>query len=534
MNLHHGWFMPQSMLSAVASPSPTEPRDRFIGFAFAAADLLAELNATRSISFAAGAFRERFGKEAAEFEGKSFATLIAPEDHGGLEIALSLLVCRGRLPPVTLRLNNTERTPIALAGLRLPHRTGTTWLTLSRIPEAPADTGSLAAAPLLREAMGARLLEGTPCGVGLVEVGGWARLPDAARRDLERDIALAMREAGGAGALAAEMAEGRFGVLGAAAIDMPELQERIGRILRAAGAARPVSGTAIPLALGGVDAPDALRVMRFALTCFSTSGTAAVRAGGFEHGLRAFLDRTEARAAAMRAALEKGRFRLVFQPVVRLADRTVHHYEALLRPFPFGGQDVTNVQEFVAFAEVIGLAEVLDAAVLRRALETLTKSRARIAVNISGISMQSAAFREAMLKVIGDAGDMGGRLLIELTETADIEDVPAAVDTVNRLAAANIPLCLDDFGAGFAAFRYLKEFNVDYVKIDGAYVRNAQSGARESGFVGAMVELARSVGARAIAEMVETEVQATTMQSLGVEFAQGWLFGKPGSLPGTL
>jgi EAL domain-containing protein (putative c-di-GMP-specific phosphodiesterase class I) len=526
--------MPPTLLSAAALPSSTEPRDRFIGFAFAAADLLAELNGSRRIAFAAGAFRERFGKEAADFEGMPFSSLIAAEDHGGLEIALSLLVCRGRLPPVTLRLANAERTPVAVAGLRLPHRSGTMWLTVSRLPEASGDSGTLAAAPLLREAMGARLLEGTPCGVGLVEVGGWSRLPDTARRELERDIAVALREAGGAGALAAEMADGKFGVLGGAAIDMPELQNRIGRILRAAGATRPVSGTTIPLALGGVDAPDALRVMRFALTCFSTRGTAAVRAGGFERGLRDFLDRTEARAAAMRIALEEGRFRLVFQPVVRLADRTTHHYEALLRPFPIGGKDVGNIQEFVAFAEVIGLAEVLDTAVLRRTLETLSKSRSRIAFNISGISMQSASFRETLLRLIGQTGDMGGRLLVELTETADIQDVPAAVDTVNRLAAVHVPVCLDDFGAGFAAFRYLKEFHVDYVKIDGTYVRNAQSGARESGFVGAMVELARGVGARAIAEMVETEDQATKMRSLGVEFAQGWLFGKPGSLPGSL
>jgi EAL domain-containing protein (putative c-di-GMP-specific phosphodiesterase class I) len=408
------------------------------------------------------------------------------------------------------------------------------WLTLSRMPEPPGDTSTLAAAPLLREAMGARLLEGTPCGVGLVEVSGWSRLPDAARRDLERDIAAALRDAGGAGALAAEMAEGKFGVLGDEAIDMPELQDRIGRILRAAGAARPVSGATIPLALGGVGAPDALRVMRFALTSFSAGGTAAVRAAGFDKGLRAFLDHTEVRAAAMRAALQQGRFRLVFQPVVQLADRTVHHYEALLRPFPIAGQDVVNVQEFVSLAEAIGLAEVLDTAVLRRALETLTKTRSRIAVNVTGISMQSATFRETLLQLIGKTGDMDGRLLVELTETADIEDVPSAVDMVNRLAAAHVPVCLDDFGAGFAAFRYLKEFKVDYVKIDGAYVRNARSGARESGFVGTMVELARGVGARSIAEMVETEAQATTMLSLGVDFAQGWLFGKPGSLPGSL
>ena len=96
-----------------------------------------------------------------------------------------------------------------------------------------------------------------------------------------------------------------------------------------------------------------------------------------------------------------------------------------------------------------------------------------------------------------------------------------------------MPVCLDDFGAGGAAFRYLREFGVDYVKIDGLYVRAATRGARERGFVASMVELAGTVGARVVAEMIETEEQAALMRDLGVQFGQGWLFGRPGTLPGA-
>jgi len=512
----------------------SDTRDRFVGFAFAAADLLVEVNASRSIVFAAGVFRERFGRDAAYFEGKPLACLIAPEDFGSLEIALGLLGSRGRLAPVTLRLANTDHTLVAMAGLQLPHRTGVTWLTLSRPPAAPAEVQSLPGVPQLRNAMQARLLGGEPCGVGLVEVGGWSRLPGAARHDLQRDIAAVMREAGGDGAMAAEMAEGRFGVLGGSAIDMPELQERVGRILRAAGTGRTVSATSVPMALAGIGAHDAMRVVRFAFSCFASGGIPSVRAGGFDQGLRSFLDRTESRTAAVLAALQRGRFRLVFQPVVSLSDRTPHHYEALLRPFPIAGHEFANTQEFVGLAEATGLAEALDEAVLRRALQTLSRAPARVAVNVSGISMQSTAFRGTLFGMIETRADLRDRLMIELTETADIDDVPAAADTINRLIALGVPVCLDDFGAGSSAFHYLKEFKVDYVKIDGSYVRKAQSGARESGFVGAMVELARGVGAKAIAEMVETEAHAATMASLGVDLGQGWLFGKPGSLPGSL
>ena len=107
-----------------------------------------------------------------------------------------------------------------------------------------------------------------------------------------------------------------------------------------------------------------------------------------------------------------------------------------------------------------------------------------------------------------------------------------AAESVEQLRLANVPVCIDDFGAGSAAFRYLRDFHIDYVKLDGAYVRGAMHNAREHGFLLSMVELANLVGAKVIAEMIETEAQAKLMHELGVQFGQGWLFGRPGLLPG--
>jgi EAL domain-containing protein (putative c-di-GMP-specific phosphodiesterase class I) len=516
-------------------------RDRFVGLAFAAADLLIEVAPNRRITFAAGAFRERFGQDSACFTGRPFSGLIAPEDQSGLELALHLFAARGRLPPTSLRLSNAERTPMALAGLRLPHHEGIAWLTLSRMPAAMQQEAVLAASSLFQEAIQSRGQTATPGCVGLVEVGGWNRLEPRHRRELEDGIAHALREAGGSGAMATGMADGKFGVLGNDTLDLKHLQAQIGKLLRAGNAARPVAGLTIPLAAagapGGEDTAthaETLRAMRFALACFSAGGTQAVREAGFDDGLHGFVARTGARTAAVRAAIERGRFRLVFQPVVSLAHRNVHHYEALLRPLPIAGHERTSTQEFVCFAEAVGLAELLDTAVLHRAAEALRAARARVAVNVSGVSMQSAAFRANLLRLIAQNPEASRRLMVELTETADIDDVAGAVETVASLTEAGVPVCLDDFGAGFAAFRYLREFKVDFVKIDGSFVQQALAGARESGFISAMVELARCVGADTIAEMIETEAQARVMQDLGVQYGQGWLFGRPGSLPGSL
>ena len=97
----------------------------------------------------------------------------------------------------------------------------------------------------------------------------------------------------------------------------------------------------------------------------------------------------------------------------------------------------------------------------------------------------------------------------------------------------NIGVCLDDFGAGAAAFRYLRDFPVDYLKIDGAYVLGALRGERERNVVTSMLDLARSVGAETIAEAIETRELARLMEELGCMFGQGWLFGKAAPLPGT-
>ena len=235
----------------------------------------------------------------------------------------------------------------------------------------------------------------------------------------------------------------------------------------------------------------------------------------------------------MRATLAENRFRLAFQPVVQLDTGIVHHYEALLRPNLAPGGPIQNTQEFVTFAEAVGLSEELDWAVMQQAVAAMRASpTAQIAVNVSGLSMQSPPFCERITKCL--AGVAPGRILVELTETADITDVAAASATIDRLRAMQVQVCIDDFGAGSAAFRYLREFRVDYVKLDGAYVRGALQNAREHGFLLTMIELANFVGAKVIAETIEQEDEAQMMRDLGVEYGQGWLFGRPGALPGSL
>ncbi len=268
--------------------------------------------------------------------------------------------------------------------------------------------------------------------------------------------------------------------------------------------------------------PQTARTLRVALGAFA-AGTVPGEAGG--PALAGCIRRASLRARATRDLIARRRFQLAFQPVVELAGRRCHHVEALLRPTSLPGHPAATTQEFVTFSEAIGLAEELDRAVLDNVAALIaSRTGPAVAVNVSGLSLQSRSFRHRLLAL----GVMHpGRLLVELTETAEIEDTATVAATIDRLRSAGMAVCIDDFGAGNAAFRYLREFRVDFVKIDGSFVQGAVESARDRNFIHSMLDLSRSVGARAIAEMIETEEQAAVMHAMGVEFGQGWLFGHP-------
>ena len=519
---------------------PSAPRDRFLAFAFAAADLLVETEADGTIVFADGAFNARFRRPAASFVGAALQALVAAEDHSALNLALAAVRQHGRASPFIVRLADTDRSRMCLSALAMPGD-GHLYATFSR-PALQASPVS-AQPSRFQEAAEARLRTsgGTPGQLGFLEVHGWAEarsaLPASEQLALEREVIAAVHRHAGPGATTGELSTGRFGVLTAGEADMVALAEEVGCLLQSTKLAprTRVRGAGLELDDGGLGPARAARALRLALGGFRDGGLEATARLGLGEGLVGFVAAADARIEATRAVIEGRRFRLQFQPIVTLADRKIRHFEALLRPILTPSLAVQNVQEFVLFAEAAGLSEDLDWAVLDTAAAASEAARGvSVAVNVSGLSMQSSAFRDRMLDRMVRATKAGANLLIELTETADIEDIGSAVASMAGLRAAGIPVCLDDFGSGAAAFRYLREFRVDYVKLDGSYVREALSNAREHGFLLTMVELANFMGAKTVAETIETEAQARLMREIGVEFGQGYLFGRPGSLPGSL
>jgi EAL domain-containing protein (putative c-di-GMP-specific phosphodiesterase class I) len=526
------------MAGAVGAETATRSRrdtdrERFLTFALAAAEILLEVSPQGEILFAAGALQSRFGSPAEAWVGRQVSGLVALADRGAFEVAFGTLLARDRLPPTSFRLANRSGARMTFGGLRLPDRgAGRVCLTIAALPHGPEPaTGAAGRAPL-RDLAEAAARDGQfPGQLSLIELQTAAGplAPDASLAEALRDT---LAEAIAPDAVAGELVAGRYGVIAQDADDLGRIGARLAEVAQAAGHAATAASRSLSLASDGLTAMQATRALRHALNSFASGGPEAIDRAGGAAGLTGMVEAAYARAAWLRRAITERQFHMAFQPIVRLADRSIHHWEALVRPDTDSADPLSQPQEFVTFAETVGLSEELDWAVLAAVCSAARGARnTRIAANLSGLSLQSPAFRARLLGLLDAEPLLAHRLLFEITETAEIENEAEAVATVEALRERGLPLCIDDFGAGAAAFRYLRAFRVDKVKIDGLYVMNAARSPQDRGIVSAMVDLAHTVGAEVVAERIETEAEAALMLELGVEFGQGWLYGRPGPLP---
>ncbi|WP_236627667.1 EAL domain-containing protein [Caulobacter sp. B11] len=239
--------------------------------------------------------------------------------------------------------------------------------------------------------------------------------------------------------------------------------------------------------------------------------------------------RTLARAGALGAAVSQRRFTLAFQPVVDLSTGLAHHHEVLVR-----FEDGASPYALIRMAEEFDIIEELDHAIVEQAVQRLASDRSgklRLAVNVSGRTIGNEAYVDHIGRLLAKNDAARGRLIFEITETTAIDDLSVANAHIQSLRAMGSLVCLDDFGSGASSFRYLQELSLDIVKIDGRYVREMAASGRDGAMVRRLVELCGDLKIRTVAEMVETPEVEEIIRKAGVNFAQGWLFGRPADTP---
>jgi len=291
----------------------------------------------------------------------------------------------------------------------------------------------------------------------------------------------------------------------------------------------------IGVSLAPADGVDAERVIRNAhsvLEDLRREGKESFRF--FKPEIQARIQHNLQLEQAMRKALDREEFSLVYQPIVDLRSGRLIAMEALLR-WQSAELGCLPPAQFIPLAEETGLIEPLGLWVLASVCRQLTTWRAQglalvqTSVNVSARQLHQPDFASQVTALLTrsqlDTDDI--QIGLEITETALLEDLARTLATVHALREANVHIYLDDFGTGYSSLSYLQQLPVDRIKADLSFVRDLPCSAASAAVISAIVAMAHSLGLKVIAEGVETQLQRDRLIELGCDYAQGYYFAKP-------
>ncbi|WEK59091.1 MAG: EAL domain-containing protein [Candidatus Brevundimonas phytovorans] len=508
-------------------------KSRLLGLAFAAADALIEVDDKAQITFALGAGPVA-GQTSASWIGRPLIALLASSSRPAVMEALQTLIAGGRSEPLAVladcgdgRVRRAVFRAFVLPELApavscaLVYEGPPFALSAQVAASGLADADGFMA--LARDGLSGKTEAALQrLAMAFIEVQGLSAANHAANERVAARIGARLQLAAHDGASAGQLTTNRYALI-KTADDGRDLEAEV----REAGLAEGLTLTsrASEVAVGS-DALCALRAMRFAI-----EGCLKDNSAQPELSFADSLSRTLKDADRFRGIVRDKEFALFYQPIVDLKTRAVHHFEALARFGQSGGP-----ASAIRMAEELALIESFDLAVAEKIVHRLRQPGSgllKIAINVSGASLANDAYVAALLRMTASEPDNRRRLIVEVTETAALADIGAANRRLSALRDAGIKVCIDDFGAGAAAFDYLHGLSVDAIKIDGSLVRGIEGDARARTMIGHLVGLCGSLNLTTIAEMIETEEAAQALQTLGVNHGQGWLFGRAEPEPVT-
>ena len=527
-------------------------RDRFVAFAFAAADALVELDVERNISYAVGAVHWLSGQSAEKLIGTPFIDVVVKEDHRLIRASFATAESQSRFGPVNIRLVGSSGRPqsVALFGSHLPGRANRLFLAMSAHRIAPVttvsenvdrdpETGLLTKdsfADVAFEALKSGADQDTPYSMTLLNVEGFdeleGRLGDDKAGEFISDITAHLQVHSINGETVGRIDDNQFGLVHDPAVDVSSLEDSIAARAREVdpeGKGVQVESSTVALEGGDVSEEDNARALLYTINKFSEQHD-DFTVDALSQGYKMMLDDTRERIAEFKSVIDTGKFDTVFQPIVDLKTRDIHHSEALVRFH--GQQNGKSPFELITFAEDVGVIGDFDLAMCRKVIDKIRRAKDNgdilsIAVNLSGRSLESPGFVRAFLDLLKSCDGMREQLMFEVTESAKITDLETTNNILHDLRSRGHHVCLDDFGAGASAFQYLRALDIDFVKIDGIYVREALVKPNGKPFLRAMATLCSDLGIETIGEMVEDEPVAAFLIEAGVRYGQGYLFGKP-------
>jgi len=530
--------------------APTSARDRFVAFAFCWADMLVELDPSRRVLFAVGATKALLGVGPEAVIGKNFMDMVSPKDKVLVDQLLFMTSKKGRIDNVTIRLK-TEKgltPPVAFAGYVMPDLKDHYFLALrtqAHLDEkgnteegVERDKGSGLLAGNSFSEMAVEKLKGNNAELTLVNMPGFQAFYDTLNEE-EREVLLntvgtTLRANSIGGDSAGEVGDGKFGIVHEAGLDVAALEAKLAEATKAfdpAGKGVAVQAATVEMDMTGVNEGDLAKGLVYTINHFKEQVGDKFNVKDIAANMDNLVKEAVQSLNNFRSLTSANDFQIAFHPILDARTGSVHHYEALVR---FGGKFEESPYKYITFAEETGLITEFDIAMMRKCVDWLRKNRSdkvSIAVNISGHSVGNDQYAKDLHALIDADTWLRNFLFFEITESARVADLTQANNFVQGLRKKGFHVCLDDFGAGAASFQYLSVLEVDVVKLDGSAVKNAQTAPKGRAFLRALTTLCKTMDVETIAEMVDSKEGLEFVRDCGVEYVQGFLFGKPDADP---
>jgi len=238
--------------------------------------------------------------------------------------------------------------------------------------------------------------------------------------------------------------------------------------------------------------------------------------------------------ADLARAVERNEFELHFQPVVRLVGEAVDGAEALVR-WRHPAKGLISPAEFIGVAEETGQIVPLGRWVLKEAIRQAKAWQAAdpsrgaftLSVNVSARQLQDPDLVGQLTGMLYETGFSPANLVLEITESVLMQDMPGTVATLRELKDLGLRLAIDDFGTGYSSLGYLRRFPVDVLKIDRSFIEGVNEGTEQSAVARAIIGLSDALHLTTVAEGIETEAQLRALRELGCQLGQGYLFSRP-------
>ena len=239
-------------------------------------------------------------------------------------------------------------------------------------------------------------------------------------------------------------------------------------------------------------------------------------------------------AMVIEDAIHNNKFQLYAQPIVSLSDPSKHdYYEILLRSYDAKVGEFISSQELISAAESLEITTKIDQWVCRNIFKLLQEKSAKgkalpiISINLSGHSIVSASFEQFIKELVEKYNVCTNRVCFEITESVAVKSINRAQKFIQNMKEAGFKFSLDDFGVGYCSFNYLQQLDVDNVKIDGAFVSAMLDSATHFAMVKAITDVARAMNIKTVAEFIEKPELVKALTVIGVDYGQGYIFGKP-------